>query len=282
MSLESLLSIVVLYNCSLEESKSILSLNEALKSLQKTLTLLVFDNGPKQQHEEKSFAYGSFNIIYKHDPKNPGLSKAYNEGLHLASTRGADWILLLDQDTNFDLDFFEYYLKALEEKSTNEIVCIIPQVLSDKDNTLLSPSKFCLGGITRPIKGIKPGIIEKPITSINAGTFISTQFMKSIGGFNNDFPLDMLDHWYFREIIKRKKKVMLLDTCIHHDLSVISFFDKVSISRYDNILLSERKFFKDHIIDLTVYKLRLVIRYIKQLLAREKKYATLTLKSLIK
>jgi len=282
MSLESLFSVIVLYNCSLEESKTIQSLDEALKSLEKTLTLLVFDNSPEQQYAEKRFIYGNFNIIYEHDPSNPGLSKAYNEGFHSASRLEADWILLLDQDTVFNSDFFKYYLRALEDISTNEIVCFIPQVLSYKDNTLLSPSKLCRGGITRPIKGIMPGIIEKPITSINAGTFISSEFVKSIGGFNDAFPLDMLDHWYFREIKIRRKKVLLLDTYIYHDLSVVSFFDNVSISRYENILLSEREFYKDHIIDRIVYKLRLLIRIIKQIIAGEKEYTKLTFKSLIK
>lgn len=280
--LKSLVGVAVLYKCSFEKSNTIVSLNKSLEKINLRMALLVYDNGPEKQSNKESFEYGNLDIVYKHDPENPGISKAYNEGVEFATGRRADWILLLDQDTIYSSNFFESYIEATAKGIAHDILCIIPKVLSDKDNTLLSPSKFCRGGITRPIKRIIPGIIEKPITSINAGTFISTQFVKSIGGFNNAFPLDMLDHWYFREIKNKNKKVLLLDTYIHHDLSVISFFDKVSISRYDNILLSEREFFKDHVVDLIVYKLRLVIRFIKQLLAGEKEYAKLTLKSLIK
>lgn len=280
--LKSLVGVAVLYKCSFEKSNTIVSLNKSLERMNLRLALLVYDNGPEKQSNKESFEYGNLDIVYKHDPENSGISKAYNEGVEFASGRRADWILLLDQDTVFNSNFFESYIETTAKSIAHDIVCIIPKVLSINDSILFSPSKIFPGGITRPLKRIKPGIIVEPITSINAGTFISTQFVKSIGGFNNAFPLDMLDHWYFREINNKKKKVLLLDTYIHHDLSVISFFDKVSISRYDSILLSEREFFKDHFVDLIVYKLRLVIRFIKQLLAGEKEYVKLTLKSLIK
>jgi len=282
MSIKSLLSVIVLYKCSLEESESIRSLQEALLHSQKQLTLLVYDNGPERQYTEKCFTYGNFNIIYEHDSKNPGLSKAYNEGLRIAANLDVEWILLLDQDTIFTPDFLEFYLEAIRERNIDEIVCIIPKALSASDNSLFSPSKLYPGGIIRPINKIKPGVIKKSLTSVNSGTFIARDFMQSIGGFNNDFPLDMLDHWYFREIMKRKKKVYILDTCIKHDLSVNSFFDEVSIYRYDNILLSETKFFKDRISDLIVYKIRLVSRLVKQLLAGKTEYAKLTFKFLFK
>lgn len=278
--LKSLVGVAVLYKCSFEKSNTIVSLNKSLEKFQKKLTLLVYDNGPEKQYTKERFEYGNFDIIYKHDPNNPGLSKAYNEGVKYATSHGADWILLLDQDTIYSSDFLEFYLEAIMENLASEIVCIIPKVLSANDNTLFSPSKIYPGGITRPANRIKPGIIEKPITSINSGTFISIQFIISVGGFSDEYPLDMLDHWYFREIIRKKKKVLLLNTFVHHNLSVNSFFDEVSINRYDSILLSERKFFRSHILDLCIYKLRLVFRIIKQLQVGEKEHAKLTFKYL--
>jgi len=280
--LKSLLGVVVLYKCNIEESNTIISLNKSLERIRKDLMLLVYDNGPDKQNTEKNFKYGHLNIIYKHDPDNPGISTAYNEGINIAGRHGADWILLLDQDTIYTAAFIESYLGLSMKNLKSETVCIIPRVLSIDSKKQYSPSKIYAGGIIRPASKIKPGIINKPITGINSGTFISIPFIKSVGGFSNEYPLDMLDHWYFREIARGKKKVLLLNSVIHHHLSVNSFFDDVSVSRYNSILLSERRFFSDRILDLCVYKLRLVIRLIKQFLAGKKEYAKLTLNFMIK
>lgn len=282
MSLESLIGVIVLYKCHMEKSETIIALNIALEKIQKQLTLLVYDNGPKAQYAEHNFKYGNLNIVYIHDPTNPGLSKAYNAGLDYANSHDAEWILLLDQDTLLPPEFLEQYLHAVKENSSNEIVCIMPRILSVSNDTIVSPSRIYRGGITRPLNKIKPGIIKESVTGINSGTFLSIQFMISLGGFCDDFPLDMLDHWYFREIAKKKRKILLLDISIQHYLSVDSFFDEVSTDRYESILLSERRFFNHYFLDLCIYKIRLALRIVKQLRLGEKTYATLTFKYLFK
>lgn len=276
---KAIVGVIVLYKSSLEESITIASLNESLECIKKRLKLLVYDNSPESQHAENNFEYGYLDITYIHDPTNPGISKAYNEGFSFSGIHGAEWILLLDQDTKYHSDFFESYLGVISEKLVSEIVCLIPLVLSNRDNSIISPTISYPGGITRPLNKIKPGIIiNKSLTGINSGTIISVKFIESIGGFTNEFQLDMLDHWYFNEIKRRKRKILLLNSIVHHNLSVFSFFDDVPIKRYNNILISERKFFKKNIIDLCIYKFRLIYRAIKQLRARKKEYAKLTLK----
>ena len=103
--LKALVGVVVLYRCNLEESNTIASLDISLGKVKKRLNLLVYDNGPKKQSSEEEIKYGNFDISYKHDPTNPGISKAYNEGIGFATKHGADWILLLDQDTFYGSDF---------------------------------------------------------------------------------------------------------------------------------------------------------------------------------
>jgi len=279
--LKSLVGVVVLYKCSIEESSTIISLQKSLDGCEGKLQLLVIDNGPEKQYFEESFENGPFDITYKHDPSNPGISKGYNEGVEFAISNDASWILLLDQDTEFGIDFIDSYLRASEKYLPGDIVCLLPQILSHDDKVVFSPSKMYPGGIIRPAKNIKPGIISEPITSINSGTFISLNFIESIGGFSNDYPLDMLDHWYFREIKKTKKKIILLNSFAYHNLSVISFFEEVSIDRYKSILYSENKFFGNRISDLGIYKLRLIIRLVRQLIAGKKDYAKLTCNYLI-
>ena len=280
--LKTLIGVAVLYNCSFEKSNTIISINRALEQLQTRLTLLVYDNGAVKQHSKERFVYGCLDIIYKHNPENPGISEAYNQGVNYAIGKAIDWILLLDQDTIFNTKFFESFLAEVEETLNREIVCMVPKVLSMNNNVLFSPSIIYPGGITKRADRMKPGIIlRKSITGINSGTFISPTFIESIGGFSDDYPLDMLDHWYFREIKKKKKKVALLNSTVHHNLSVLSFFEEVSIERYNSILYSEAKFFKSETIGCCIYKSRLIIRIFKQLMKGQKVYAKLTFKYLI-
>lgn len=281
-TIKSLVGVAVLYKCNFKESITLVSLNKSLDRVNRRLTLLVYDNGPEKQFIQGSFEYGNLDIRYKHDPKNPGISRAYNEGVKYASKLEADWILLLDQDTYVNSDFCESFLEKTAVNIEPDIVCIIPRILSANDNTLLSPSKMYPGGITRPANKVKPGILEQTITSINSGTFISSQFIRSVGGFSDEYPLDMLDHWYFREIKRKRKKVLLLNTFVNHNLSVYSFSNEVSAIRYDSILLSERKFFRSSILNSYIYKFRLVFRLIKQFRAGQKEHVKLTIKYLFK
>jgi len=281
--LKALVGVVVLYRCNLEESNTIASLDISLGKVKKRLNLLVYDNGPKKQSSEEEIKYGNFDISYKHDPTNPGISKAYNEGIGFATKHGADWILLLDQDTFYGSDFVGSFLKAIAENIPDETVCIIPKAVSTDNNALISPSKYYSGGIMRPVKNIEPGLIDsRSITGINSGTIISPKFIESIGGFSENYPLDMLDHWYFREIKRMKKRIILMNSLVHHNLSVSSFFQEVSMERYNSLLWSENRFYRGNLLDFCIYKLRLIFRLLKQLKAKEQEYAKLTFKYLTK
>lgn len=104
--------------------------------------------------------------------------------------------------------------------------------------------------------------------------------MKSIGGFNLSYALDMLDHWYFREIYKQGKYISLLEGVIFQNLSVSDNLEKnMSLNRYKNFVEVELKFFKsDSIKQYCFYKLRLFFRVIKQMRFMNKEYYRLTLK----
>ena len=79
------------------------------------------------------------------------------------------------------------------------------------ENEMVSP---VFANILRPLKSEKPesGIQHTPVMAINSGAFIRVSFLDEIGGFNNQFPLDFLDHWLFHEIYANGKKVWVLDT----------------------------------------------------------------------
>ncbi|EJL66731.1 glycosyltransferase [Flavobacterium sp. CF136] len=277
MLYHDLFLVIVLYKKNLSNSETLRTLGEFLNS---PINILVFDNSPDRQYFSDYFIFNKFRVKYFHDGSNPGLSAAYNFAIKEAVFENKRWVLLLDQDTVFTKDYFSEILTLDSLKLHADTVAIIPKVFSLYDN-IISPAKMYLGGLCRPII-IDSGLSNDPITAINSGTIISVAFIKKIGGFSELFPLDMLDHWYFREIYKLKKKVLVLNSIIFQNLSVAGNYQKeVSVVRYRNMLIAEKLFVKqDGVIAYTIFILRLIRRAFKQIRFKNKKYFFESIKSL--
>jgi GT2 family glycosyltransferase len=275
MKLKDIYVIIVLYKTSLENSNTIKSLSE---NFQSELNLMVYDNSPECQYFENEFVFKQFNIKYYHNASNPGLSYAYNIALKNASLLDSTWLMLLDQDTNITYEYFKQIINLEINKFSNNIVAIIPNVVSKIDNQMISPNKVFLGGLFRPIF-LNPGIIDVKISGINSGTILNVSFMNSINGFSTKYTLDMLDHWYFRKIMQLGKKVYLLDCKIQQDLSVYGNFEEnISFVRYRQLLNAEYTFIKDcGFLNVVIFKLRMLLRVLKFVKFRNREYYRFTL-----
>lgn len=261
--------VIVLYKTKLEDSRTIKSLSLYLKN---NIDIFVFDNSPNPQYNKEFFTHGIFNVHYQCNTLNPGLAFAYNEALKYASLYNKEWILLLDQDTFITHEYFEEINFVNLQFFSPNVVAIIPKVVS-LNNKLISPSKMFLGGICRPIN-LNNGIVKSSITGINSGTILRVNYMKSINGFRLDFPLDMLDHWYFREIFKNNKDVFLLKSLIKQDLSVSNNFENnISLDRYKMMLNSEYLFVSEQgVFGEIIFRLRLFLKIIRQIKYRNSSY----------
>jgi GT2 family glycosyltransferase len=271
MNLDDVLFVIVLYKTNYLESRTFNTLNSVLN---KKVELFLFDNSPTALNVPQRFESDNFKITYSFDTLNPGLSIAYNHALLEASKEGKKWMLLLDQDTLITKNFIEEITNLFTELLDESIVAIIPRVNSfeNKDAEISPAMMFFFGGF-RPIS-IKAGVSIEPISGINSGTILKVDFMNSINGFNNIFNLDMLDHWYFREIHKAQKKVFVLESTIYQSLSVSdNYEDNVSLDRYKNMLNAELIFVKllgpKHYI---LFKFRLLYRLFKQIKYRNFEY----------
>ncbi|MFI5451823.1 glycosyltransferase [Pedobacter sp. UC225_61] len=276
MKIKELFLVIVLYKTKLEESRAIRSLGEAIN---KKVNLLVFDNSPYKQYEDEFFVRDRFNIQYHHDVNNSGLSKAYNLALQYASTANAKWLLLLDQDTIFTKAYFEEIEALNDDQIEDDVVAIIPKVVANGKNDIISPATISLGGVSKPIH-LESGVCKLKISGINSGTLLKVSFMNSINGFNEKYSLDMLDHWYFNEIFIKHKHIYLMESIIYQDLSVFgSFEENVSIARYKQMINAEHQLNKDMgLLNLLAFKARLCFRLWKQFSYNEKQYAKLTVK----
>jgi GT2 family glycosyltransferase len=270
--------VVVLYKQKPEESKTFLTLKQTLFSKNEGLEdieLILYDNSPVKQ-VFNPLPYEGIHISYVHDPRNLGVATAYNHAWSIAKENGSRWLLLLDHDTEITDSYISEVLN-LPEMGT-DIVAVVPNINSE--NTMISP---VYSHSLRPLKAERPkeGLQEQPVMAINSGALIHIDFLNEIGGFNENFPLDYLDHWLFYEIYAKGRRVWLLDTTLEHELSVMDY-SRVSLKRYQSILNSEMSFFQNYKKDLfPSYRKQLAKRFLKQVLTvKNKKIAMYTLSRL--
>ncbi|MCM3763503.1 glycosyltransferase [Neobacillus niacini] len=270
--------VIVVYKTLIDQSTTIRSLLNAMNEDSasfKNISIVIYDNSPEKQVIDLADFKG-IEVIYQHDSRNLGIAAAYNFAWSQAKENGSGWLLLLDHDTNLTGNFIEQALDLPE--LPKDIVAVVPEIHSA--NTMISP---VFSHSLRPLQmeRPKPGVQEQPVMAINSGTLLRIEFLNEIGGFNEEFPLDYLDHWLFYEIYAKGKKVFLMDTTLEHDLSVMDY-SKVSLNRYKSIINSEVKFYKNYKKDLfPAYKKQLMKRFLKQaLIVKNKHIAMYTLRKL--
>lgn len=267
--------VVVLYKQKVEESTTFQTLKETLfmnNGGLKDVTLILYDNSPEKQEFQPS-PFEGVSIFYVHDSRNLGVAAAYNYAFATAIENGSEWLLLFDDDTELTLEYVEQVMN-LDEKN-NHIVAVVPKIKNE--NQMISP---VYSNPLRPLQGERPaaGIQVNPVMAFNSGSLIRVSFLHEIGGFNEEFPLDYLDHWLYHEIYSRGYQVWVLDVYLEHELSVMDY-SRVSLTRYKSILESENKYFKKYQQNLyKSYKIHLAKRFLKQILTvKNKKIAFYTL-----
>ena len=275
-NLDNIQAVLVLYKCKLEESETYISISQALKANNQHLDLYVYDNSPDYYYNADIVKDYPGNITYVHDASNPGICKPYNNGLEIAIQSSKKWLLLLDQDTGITINYFITLYEAIK---INNIASIVPIVYSNDE--IVSPTRYDLMGRMKPVSSEEFGSVTKGITAINSGACILVDFLSEINGFNEVFPLDMLDHWFYSEVVKHKRDIFLLDTELQHNLSV-SNYRILSIERYKKIIDAEILFYKLYTTPLirSFLNLRLLIRALKFIIYLKFNFMSVTIKSL--
>ena len=186
----AIMAVLVLYKTRLEDSETFVSLSNSLKNSKLTMDVMVYDNSPTPMMTESDSISDNWRIHYVHDKTNPGVSKAYNEGLGIARKLNKKWLLLLDQDTSFPQNAVVEYSKAIQENP--DIYLLAPTVISK--NKIISPCRYVLHrGYS--IRKIEPGVHRFGMTSlINSGMLIRLEAFERCGGYDERIKLDFADH----------------------------------------------------------------------------------------
>lgn len=211
--LDKLMVVLVLHKMEVHESPTVISLTTALQSIQQRASIFIYDNSP-HDHSYKLNEFWA--TTYKHDSSNPGVSKAYNEGFKCAKAQNKTWMLLVDQDTEFEKDFFFKIKHAIENNPDQKL--IVPIMMDEKG--MLSPFLFHFGRGIR-LKKIKAGqyqLEEKKF--INSGLLISRDLFELAGGFDDRYKLDFSDLAFIERLKSITNGFSVIDSKCRHSLFV--------------------------------------------------------------
>ena len=272
-----IVAVLVLYRMRIEDSPAYQGLARLVRDSEGAagrLKILVFDNSPVAQTLPDDFP-GE----YLHDRSNPGLARRYNRGLSFAQEAGAQWLLLLDQDTNLTSAFLDEALELTARYTgvggadsapafaSEEIAAFVPKLV--ERGALLSPHlplSFELRK-PRPADLDMYGVQRRRLYVYNSGAVLRVSALEAMGGFPEDFWLDYLDHATFRSLTARGGKLFVMGSVLRHELStnaVGAVETAASANREQNILKAERMYYQRY--GSATERLRFALRRIRMML----------------
>ncbi len=205
--LQELLVVIVLFKQKPEAAPAYTSLQAALESVHSFPEIFIYDNSPEPSQVDR-------HIIYVHDARNNGVSRAYNEAAAYASAKNKNWMLLLDQDTTIDAALFEQWIGA--RLAHPGAIALVP-VIKDRHG-IISPFDFSSGRGKR-LKDLKEIFSLLSHRFINSGLFIQRDAFISAGGYDERIPLDFSDISFGERLLKITDHFVVLNTSLAHDLS---------------------------------------------------------------
>ena len=235
-----ILAVVVRYKMNLEQSPTISSLCVAFHrrpDLLQSVGLLIWDNSPIPLKNPVL----SIPFNYRHSPKNVGVSGAYNRAMELAESQGYQWLLLLDQDTTLTEDFLPRILEYTRVLAGNPEVAAIAPLLME-DDRIVSPMvvRAYRWRHARPFRQPFSGVCPKKVFAANSGTLMRVSSLRQIGGFDEEFWLDISDVVVFDRLYQSGKRLYVAgDLRIQHRLTNNDYDGSMSPERYRNFIASE-------------------------------------------
>ena len=208
-------------------------INSILKINYKNYEILLVDNGSDYKEYEKITSLNSKATLIRSE-KNLGFSGGNNLGIELALNSGADYILLLNNDTVVEPNFLEPLLEVFKKET--EVGIVAPQI-----NYFNEPQKiWSSGGNISKIRGSGFAYSDKIEDNVDqenkSVTFVSgccmlikKEVFEKIGFFDDNFFLYVEDADLCYRTTHSGYKIIVT----HHS----RIFHKVSNSTKENLAL---------------------------------------------
>jgi GT2 family glycosyltransferase len=243
--------------------------------LARDVAVLLWDNSPSPLIDpELPFAFQ-----YGWTAQNLGTAGAYNQGITLAAERGIPWMLLLDQDTDVTAEFLQVMARrgrALEGDA--RVGSIVPFIRSC--DQIVSPRRFRPLNRNTAVERTASGLLQEDAYAVNSGSLMRVSALQEIGGYSNDFWLDLSDVYAFQQMYQRGYRVFIAgDLELNHAIAGMNFQQEMVPERYETFLAAESAYLQMHRsrIENLVQSLWLPMRAIRQWRQyADKRYAKIT------
>lgn len=230
-----ILYVLVLYHCDFSNSKTYKTFRPETKHL------LVFDNSEQSQNIKNVAPDAS----YIHNEVNVGLGACYNQAAKFAKEHGYQWLLFLDQDTDFSGVTIDDYEKAIEENPDCKMIA--PMVKCGEYT--MSPVNFKRHFATLSEASFYGKQKIRDISVINSGMCVSLEAFDKCGGYNEKVFLDYSDHEFVGRYKKHFEFLYVLPKVIRQDFSAKTDSKQSSLGRFRLFCRSlsgcEKEGFKD-------------------------------------
>ncbi len=214
-SLPKVLAVIVLYHCSLKDSKAYHTLFQ-----NRGINFFVHLNSVDSETllDARIYSY--------QDNSNPGVSLAYNRAAEYATQNGYDYLLLADQDSEFPDNFLTAFYNAQSTFPQEEL--FFPEVMANKK--MISPAEFKWSrawyAIPKPQYGVMSLNIFRPV---NTGMLINLKLFNKVGGFNTQVFLDYSDFYFIECCLKFKLTGVFFSTIVIGELSDFESYSFIRI-----------------------------------------------------
>lgn len=250
--MNNLFIIVVLYNQSCNESISCKDLQE----IDFTYNVIIADNSIIKNNNSEICKEHKWKYINMNG--NQGISKAYNKAIDSIDLKDY-WVVLLDQDTHINLQYFE----KLTESIINKPNLWIKVPIVKNNNHYLSPSIIRKYSIKR-VKDTEDIFTNLNLTAINTGMAIYSEVFNTIK-YDERFFLDFIDHNFIRNYnLKFKMKLDVFNSILQQNFSDDKHDNFTSDVTRFKIFISDYKLFcNTSISGRMYYSIKVFLRSIK-------------------
>lgn len=203
--------------------------NELAILIKQVSFIWLIDNGsgPKLQSWFNESPYAG-EVQFVAMTSNEGIAKAQNKGIAFSIHAGADYVLLMDQDSQPSENMVEVLLQKARELP--DLAAVGPKFLDHRRKSRGYSSKIQPVDMQTDINSH----LVKPVTHlISSGCLIPVPVLKKVGAMREDLFIDYVDiEWCFRAKAKGLQSYEISNAHMRHQLGdePLSFFGKTVAS----------------------------------------------------
>lgn len=176
------------------EREDILYINQLSKLVEK---IYLYDNSADNKNYVDLLDPA---LVYQYSGSNDGLSVAFNWCLDNALASGQDQLLLLDQDSHYDLTIVENFLTQIKQAQPDENVAIRACNVKESDGRITSREQ---------------AYITEVNCVITSGSVLDLQVVRRHGlRYDEELFVDHVDHAFCRLVRENGLKILCYNHCV--------------------------------------------------------------------